>query len=143
MKGKMRKSSLTNTGSTKTTYSVWHRFIGVALSCFLLALVPKTFGLNPAPDGDYVGCDTAEGDGRFPVSMAAATIRPSVFRRSVPSQPATVIPHLGRRRFLARTPEMTTPLSGLRRFSPIQPASRTPPPVRLRSRTTPLTTTPL
>jgi Chaperone of endosialidase len=63
MKGKMRKSSLTNTGSTKTTYSVWHRFIGVALSCFLLALVPKTFGLNPAPDGGYLGRNTAEGDG--------------------------------------------------------------------------------
>ena len=43
--------------------SVWHRFIGVALSCFLLALVPKTFGLNPAPDGGYVGRNTAEGDG--------------------------------------------------------------------------------
>src|SRR5947209_19707125 len=36
--------------------------IALALACFALSPAPKAFGVTPAPDGGYLGQNTAEGD---------------------------------------------------------------------------------
>ena len=44
------------------TKFVHHVFAGLAFACFALGLTPNAFAVSPAPDGNYPGFNTAEGD---------------------------------------------------------------------------------
>src|ERR1700747_2550427 len=51
--------------------------IALVLTCFVLLLAPKAFGVSPPPDGGYPGGNTAEGQSAL-LSLAGGTYNTAV-----------------------------------------------------------------